>query len=126
MLVDTHGMLFFWLEPDKLSPSAAKALADGRNQLFWSVASSWEVAIKVALGKLDLGGPVGVVLPRELSRSGVEVLPVLHEHVLAVADLPRHHGDPFDRLLVATAQVEGLTLLTRDPWAAKYGVTTLW
>ena len=119
-------MLFFWLEPSRLSPVAAKALADGRNQLLWSVASSWEVTIKVALGKLDLGGPVGEVLPRELSRSGVEVLPILHEHVVGVAELPRHHGDPFDRLLVATARVEGITLLTRDPWAAKYGVKALW
>lgn len=126
LLLDTHALLFWVYEPDRLGAAALRAIADRGNAVHWSVASSWEVAIKVGLGKLDLGAPIDEVLPAELLRHGIALLPVEHAHVLAVASLPHHHGDPFDRLLVAQARSEGLTLVTRDARLAAYAVPVLW
>jgi PIN domain nuclease of toxin-antitoxin system len=126
LLLDTHALLFWVYEPARLGSAALRALADRENSVFWSVASSWEVAIKVGLGKLELDGPPSEVIPTELLRHGFTLLPIDHRHVLSVADLPRHHGDPFDRLLVAQAQAEGLLLVTADSRLAQYGVQVLW
>lgn len=126
LLLDTHALLFWVYEPSRLGTAALRALADRDNQVFWSVASSWEVAIKVGLGKLELDGPVSEVIPSELLRHGFTLLPIDHAHVLAVSELPRHHGDPFDRLLVAQARAEGLTVVTSDGRIAAYDVVTLW
>jgi PIN domain nuclease of toxin-antitoxin system len=126
VLLDTHALLFWTYEPARLGTTAARVLADRDTLAYWSVASSWEVAIKVGLGKLVLDGPVGDVVRRELDRNGFPLLPIDQAHVLAVADLPRHHGDPFDRLLVAQALAEDLTVLTADPHFAAYGVRTAW
>ncbi|MDP2308538.1 MAG: type II toxin-antitoxin system VapC family toxin [Pseudomonadota bacterium] len=125
-LLDTHALLFWVYEPARLGALALRAMADRDNQIFWSTASSWEVAIKVGLGKLELDGPVSEVIPSELLRHGFTLLPIDHAHVLAVAELPRHHGDPFDRLLVAQAQAERLTLLTADPRIAAYDIAIVW
>ncbi len=126
LLLDTHALLFWIYEPSRLGAGALRALADRDNQVFWSVASSWEVAIKVGLGKLHLDGPVSEVIPSELLRHGFTLLPIDHAHVLAVSDLPPHHGDPFDRLLVAQAQAEGLALVSYDAKLAPYGVAMVW
>ncbi len=126
LLLDTHALLFWVYEPTRLGAAALRALTDRDNQVFWSVASSWEVAIKVGLGKLELDGPVSEVIPSELLRHGFTLLPIDHAHVLAVSKLPQHHGDPFDRLLVAQAQAEGLSLLTADSRLAPYGVAIVW
>lgn len=126
LLLDTHTLLFWVYEPARLGTRALRALADRDNSIAWSVASSWEVAIKVGLGKLELDGPVSEVIPSELLRYGFTLLPIDHAHVLAVSDLPRHHGDPFDRLLVAQARAEGLTLVTADNRIAAYDVPILW
>ncbi len=90
------------------------------------MASSWEVAIKIGLGKLTLDRPAAEVIPTELLRNGFSLLPIDHAHVLAVSDLPRHHGDPFDRLLVAQARTEGLSLVTADGRLSAYGVPIVW
>lgn len=126
LLLDTHAFLFWVYEPSRLGASARRALADRENQVFWSVASSWEIAIKVGLGKLTLDGPVSEVIPTELLRNGFSLLPIDHAHVLAVSDLPRLHGDPFDRLLVAQARAEGLDLVTADARIAAYEVAIVW
>ncbi len=126
LLLDTHALLFWVYEPSRLGASARRSLADRENQVFWSVASTWEVAIKVGLGKLTLDGPVSEVIPTELLRNGFSLLPIDHAHVLAVSDLPRHHGDPFDRLLVAQARAEGLDLVTADARIAAYDVAIVW
>ena len=107
LLLDTHAFLFWVYEPGRLGAAALSALADRDNQVWWSIASSWEIAIKLGLGKLELDGPASEVIPAELLRNGFILLPIEHEHVLAVSQLPRHHGDPFDRLLVAQAMAEG-------------------
>jgi PIN domain nuclease of toxin-antitoxin system len=94
--------------------------------VYWSVARSRELAIKVGLGKLRLDGSVERVIPAELLRNGFRLLPMEHPHVLAVATLPPIHGDPFDRLLIAQAQAEGLTLVSADAKVTAYGVPILW
>jgi PIN domain nuclease of toxin-antitoxin system len=126
LLLDTHALLFWLYEPARLGPAALRAMADRENLVFWSVASSWEVAIKVGLRKLTLDGAVDDVIPSELLRNGFGLLPIDHRHVLAVAELAHHHGDPFDRLLVAQALAEGLTLVTGDAKLVPYGAPVLW
>lgn len=125
-LLDTHTLLFWLYEPDRLGKDAHRILRDRHSVLLWSIASSWEVSIKVSLGKLRLDGPVRDVIPMEILRNGIRLLPIEHHHVLAVADLPMIHGDPFDRLLVAQAQAEGVPLVSGDDHISAYGVQTIW
>ena len=95
------------------------------NETFLSAASSWEIAIKYALGRLELPEPPKTYVPSRLVRSGATAMRIEHAHVLQVAELPRHHKDPFDRLLIAQAQVEGLTIVTSDAVFERYDVRVL-
>jgi PIN domain nuclease of toxin-antitoxin system len=122
ILLDTHAWLWCLEEPQRLNRTARNLVNDPDNQLFLSVASAWEMAIKYALGKLPLPAPPVEFIPSRLARDGVLGLPVNLSHALRVAALPHHHRDPFDRLLVAQAQVERLTLLTADPHFRMYDV----
>ncbi len=123
LLLDTHVWLWLQTEPDRLGPTTLGMLADTGNELLLSAASSWEIAIKYGLGKLALPEPPTVYVPERMRRSGVGALPVSHPHTLAVAALPPHHRDPFDRLLVAQANLENLTFVTADPAFGRYDVT---
>ncbi|MFN7921544.1 MAG: type II toxin-antitoxin system VapC family toxin [Bryobacteraceae bacterium] len=116
-LLDTH-ILLWWLDDSKALPAEARRLiADPENAIFVSAASIWEISIKQSLGKLDLPNRFDEVL----AQSDFEPLPVRAEHARATRELPLIHRDPFDRMLVAQARVEGLTLLTADPAVARYG-----
>ena len=119
LLVDTHLLLWAAGEPQRLSKKARRLLEDPGSQLWFSAASLWEVAIKHALGRQDFR-----VEPRRLRRgllaNGWRELTISSEHAVATLDLPPIHKDPFDRMLVAQAIVEGFTLLTSDPMVAKY------
>lgn len=137
VLVDTNGLLFALLAPERLSPRARRVLEDRSSALVWSAASTWEVVVKARLGKLDLGGDVATVLGEQLLRMGMRILPVEQAHSLRVASLPdvawidangsaRRHADPFDRLLVAQALVEGLPILTSDDQFDRYAVDRVW
>jgi len=121
-LLDTHVWLWTLTAPDRLSADTRALLEDPANQLLLSAASSWEIAIKYRLGKLPLPEPPSVFVPPRLVRDGIAELPIRHHHALAVANLPQHHNDPFDRLLIAQAQVERLTLISADRRLAPYGV----
>jgi PIN domain nuclease of toxin-antitoxin system len=110
----------------RLSPSARALLQDPGNQLFLSAASSWEIAIKYALGKLPLPLPPTEYVPSRMETSGTSPLPVQHSHALHAGSLPLYHADPFDRLLIAQAQLEGLKLLTADSQFEAYGIDLLW
>jgi PIN domain nuclease of toxin-antitoxin system len=101
-------------EPEKLGPQARALIEDTGNELLFSAASVWEIAIKVGTGKLQLPEPASTYVPSRMQSSGVSALAVSHAHAAAVADLPRHHRDPFDRLLIAQAMSEGVPILSSD------------
>ena len=103
-----------------------EALADPANEIFLSVASAWEIAIKHGLGELPLPTHPTVYVPDRMRRSGVAPLPITHAHALAVGLLPAHHRDPFDRLLIVQAQAEALELVAVDPVFADYEVPLRW
>ncbi|MGH8985020.1 MAG: type II toxin-antitoxin system VapC family toxin [Acidimicrobiia bacterium] len=117
LLLDTHALLW-WLEGRELDEHVSARIADPSILVAVSAASVWEAAIKAALGKLSIPEPVGPAAIAE----GFEPLPIRFEHADRVGQLPSHHRDPFDRMLVAQAQVEGLTIVTRDPAFAAYDV----
>ena len=120
-LLDTHVLLWWLGEPDRLSAPARAVLSDKANPVFVSAAAVWEMAIKKTLGRIDYPGN----LPEVLARESIEVLEVGLRHALAVADLPLLHSDPFDRMQIAQARVEGLTFVTRDRQIRDYGVDVL-
>ncbi len=121
-LLDTHTLLWMLLRSAQLPAKVRSLLADGENQLSISAASTWEISIKIAIGKLRLPGTPAQYLPDRLERSRIAVMPVLAEHTYGVAGLPMHHTDPFDRLIIAQAQLEGLTIVTHDKNFVLYDV----
>src|SRR5256885_1908265 len=114
LLLDTQSWLWMQATPDRLTDRALAMVGDPSVDLALSAASSWEIAIKYALGKLPLPITPAEYVPDRMRSSGVRPLPVTHSHALHVAQLPQHHRDPFDRLLIAQAQLDGLTILTAD------------
>ncbi|MGH2728219.1 MAG: type II toxin-antitoxin system VapC family toxin [Actinomycetota bacterium] len=125
VLLDTQVWLWLQASPDRLGPEASKIVRDTANSLLLSAASSWEIAIKYALGKLRLPEEPAAYVPERMRRNGVDGLAVDHAHALHVASLPPHHRDPFDRLLIAQARLEGLVILTADPGFGLYDVELL-
>jgi PIN domain nuclease of toxin-antitoxin system len=116
-------MLLWWLAEDpKLSAGARQAVADPSSIVHVSAATVWELSIKASLGKLDLDG---ADLLEEIEENDFVELPMTARHSLAAAPMPPHHDDPFDRMLIAQAQIEGLTIVTRDPAFRTYGVSLL-
>jgi PIN domain nuclease of toxin-antitoxin system len=120
-LLDTHVLIWYLTRPERLDPPAFRAISDPAHDVFVSVASLWEMAIKASLGKLAI--PPN--LSKTIEESHFTVLPVEEAHAWAILGLPSIHKDPFDRLLVAQATHEGLTLVTRDPHILAYPVATL-
>ncbi len=126
ILIDTACWLWGLAEPERLNKKARDLLFDPAQDLFLSSASSWEIAIKAALGKLRLPEPPEKYVPARMAAFNIFGLPVEHVHALRVFALPPHHRDPFDRILIAQAQIEGLVILTADRLYAKYDVETVW
>jgi PIN domain nuclease of toxin-antitoxin system len=126
LLLDTHSWLWMESEPERLGAAAERALRSLQNELWLSVASCWEVAIKFGAGRLLLSAHPSLYIPERLLRDSLRLVPIDLAHVTAVASLPHHHRDPFDRLLVAQAQAERLTLVTNDPAFGAYGIPLLW
>jgi PIN domain nuclease of toxin-antitoxin system len=122
-LLDTHVWLWLLAEPHRLSDGTRELLADADSSLLLSAASSWEITIKYRLGRLPLPEPPRTFIPDRIRRSGMTPLSVEHDHVVRVADLPDHHGDPFDRLLVAQAQALSVPLVTADRTLTAYDIT---
>lgn len=119
LLLDTHLLLWAAAEPDRISLRARKLIDDPRNELLFSAANLWEVAIKRGLGRNDFQVDTRL-LRRGLLDNGYNELPIVGQHVVAIESLPTIHKDPFDRILVAQVTVEGITLLTTDATVAKY------
>ena len=125
LLLDTHT--FLWMIYDgNLSLTAQQAILDGDNDLFLSAASYWEICIKLSLGKLQLTDEWPQVFEEEIKANRILWLPVERAHCRHLLTLPHLHGDPFDRLLVAQAQVEHMTLVTADTTLHNYGVAVIW
>jgi PIN domain nuclease of toxin-antitoxin system len=122
ILLDTQVWLWMLAAPERFCGATRSLLESGEQELYLSAASAWEIAIKHGLGKLTLPGRPAEVVPDLMAETAVLALPVQSSHALRVADLPPHHRDPFDRLLVAQAQLEGLPILTADPQLALYDV----
>lgn len=125
-LLDTSVWLWSLTFPEKINSRGQRLLAVGEGELYLSAASSWEISIKFALGKLPLPEPPAQYVPKRMASLGVLPLPITHTHALAVSDLPMYHSDPFDRLLIAQAQVEGMVILTADCAFKPYGIEILW
>ncbi len=119
LLLDTHILLWAANEPERLSKATRSLLEITDNELVFSVVSLWEIAIKTGRGRDDFRADAGL-LRRSLFENGYSELPITGLHATAVVSLPRFHGDPFDRMLVAQATVEGLTLMTSDKAIASY------
>lgn len=126
LLLDTHAVLWFVWDDPQLSATAKAAIEDPANRKLLSVASCWEIAIKAGIGKLTLDAPAALFIPRELGRNGFDLLPISLPHATAVETLPQHHKDPFDRLLIAQAQIEAIPIVSVDAAFDPYGVTRIW
>lgn len=125
-LLDTHTFLWWITDDPRLSRRARKFIADGRNEIFFSAASGWEIAIKARRNRLRLPDTPEGFVAEQLTVNGFQSLPILLSHAVNVYDLPEHHRDPFVRLLIVQSRLEGLPLITADRDIAKYGVEMIW
>lgn len=127
ILLDTHAFLWWSSErAAKLSDRARDLLSDGATDVAFSIASVWEIAIKVGGGRIILPDAVERYVPDRLRHHGFELMSIEPAHVFRAGALPRIHGDPFDRMLIAQAQIEGLPIVTADPAIGRYDVETIW
>src|SRR3990170_6045875 len=126
LLLDTQAFLWWVMDEAALSTRARQLIQDGASVLYLSAASAWEISIKAALGKLRLSGEPGKVITEQMAANGIHPLPIQVSHALHVYDLPPHHRDPFDRMLVAQSLLEDLPIVTPDEHLARYSVKTVW
>jgi PIN domain nuclease of toxin-antitoxin system len=126
LLLDTHAFLWATENSPRLSEKARAAIADGGNEKLVSIASLWEIAIKVSIGKLALAAPFDEMVDQLVAEGLVTLLPITPAHLKIVAMLPHHHGDPFDRIIIARATEAKMTVVGSDPAFDEYGVTRLW
>ncbi len=126
LLLDTHTFLWFISGDTRLSNEARVLIENTDNSRLLSVASLWEIAIKMSMGKLNLGLPFAEFVPQQLSRNLIDLIGITINHIDVVAGLPFHHKDPFDRLLIAQATVEQIPIVSADVAFDNYSVTRLW
>jgi PIN domain nuclease of toxin-antitoxin system len=126
VLVDTHTFLWALLHDRRLPAKAKRILTSDTDELVFSLVSIWEIAIKIKTGKLNTIGSSVAYIREEMNAYGMELLPIRYEHILQLEALPRNHGDPFDRLLVAQAISESLPILSGDEKLKEYGVKLIW
>ncbi len=126
VLLDTHAFLWWGLDDHRLSDRVREIIRDGRSDVLLSAASVWEVALKVSKGRLDLPGDLDAFVADRLRRDRWAPLAIDEHHAVRAASLPKIHGDPFDRMLIAQSQLEGIPLLTGDSAITRYDVETIW
>jgi PIN domain nuclease of toxin-antitoxin system len=126
VLLDTHALVWALGEPDRLSRRARATIADQATVVFVSLTSAWELAILESLDRVRLTVPLAALFTEGLAALRIQLLPIRLPYVVAVSRLPQHHRDPFDRLLVATAKAEHLTVISADREFKRYGVPVLW
>ncbi|MEK6480577.1 type II toxin-antitoxin system VapC family toxin [Catalinimonas sp. 4WD22] len=125
LLVDTHAVIWFITEDDQLPINVKKLIEDATNTCFVSIASLWEMGIKYSLGKLDLKADLKRIFEL-IDQSGLTILPITPTHILTNSSLNFHHRDPFDRLIIAQAKSEGLTLISKDDEFKDYNINLIW
>jgi len=125
LLLDTHAFLWWLAGEERFSADVVRLIGATGTSPMLSAASSWEIAIKYRLGKLTLPEPPELFVPSRMAQEGIDGLPVEHSHALLVSNLPMHHRDPFDRMLVVQAMAEGIPILTADPAFASYDVEVI-
>ena len=125
LLLDTHAFLWAAADPDQLRANARAAIEDRANEVLVSAGVAWEISVKAALGKLTVPADPAVWFPARVRSLGFQALDISAAHALAVGGLPPVHRDPFDRIMIAQAQIEGLTFVTRDPENQKYPINVL-
>jgi PIN domain nuclease of toxin-antitoxin system len=126
LLLDTHVFLWWISDDERVSRRGRKLIADPDNEIFFSVASAWELAIKAGLGRLELPDNPDRFIPKQLAENAFQPLPIQLRHALKVHSLPDLHRDPFDRMLVAQALCEDLAILSADRKMADYRVKVVW
>lgn len=126
LLLDTHALLWFLADDSRLSATAKATIRDPGNERCLSPISLLEIAVKFSIHKLKLPVPFAAMFPAQLTLNRIRLLPIEAHHAAGVADLPLHHRDPFDRLLAATALLDGLLLVSVDPAFDAYGLARLW
>lgn len=126
VLLDTHAFLWWIADDPRLSHRARSVLSESDREVFFSAASAWEMAIKARLGKLRIAEKLGPFVTDQIETNGFRALPVTLAHAFETHELPDHHRDPFDRLLVAQCRVEGLSLISGDRQLADYDVELIW
>ncbi len=125
-LLDTYAFLWWIIDDDRLTDRAREVVRHGENDLYFSAASAWEIAIKSGLDRIHLPEPAERFIPEQLRLNGIRPLAIQLSHALAVEGLPLHHRDPFDRLLVTQSQLEGMPIITGDDQLAEYGAEVVW
>ncbi len=125
-LLDTHAFLWWISDDARLSERCRAIISDGVNEILFSAVSAWEIVVKAGIGRLAVPDNLENYIPEQVSRNRFEVLPISITHALRVSRLPNHHKDPFDRMLVAQAQVEKVTILTGDAQIARYPIRVAW
>jgi PIN domain nuclease of toxin-antitoxin system len=126
LLLDTHCWLWWFAQPERLSEEAIAHIVDESNELWFSVASIWEMGINVTLGKLPLPEPIDHYISSRMVLLGTKSLEVTASHALQATALPLHHQDPFDRMLIAQAQLQDMVLVSANKMFEQYEVSTLW
>jgi PIN domain nuclease of toxin-antitoxin system len=126
LLIDSHALIWYVDQHQQLSSASRAAMSDPSNDLLLSAGSIWEIAIKIGLGKLVLTQSYLLWMSQALNDLGITVLPITVEYADAQASLPKHHSDPFDRLIVAQAIVENISIVSADARMDVYGVTRIW
>lgn len=126
LLLDTHTLLWFIAGDLRLSQTARDLIEDAANEKFVSIASLWEIAIKISIGKMSLAAPFDALFPHQLTINGFTLLPIEIKHASITTTLPFHHRDPFDRILIAQAIAENMNLVSIDVFFDDYSVTRFW
>lgn len=126
LLLDTHTFIWWDSEPTRISPAALSLLVQPENEILLSLVSLWEIQIKAQLGRLELRIPLVDITLRQQLDNGLLLLPIVLEHILELDNLPWHHKDPFDRMLIAQGRTEGATLISCDAAFGSYDCQVIW
>lgn len=126
VLLDTHCFIWWNLTPEKLSLNSLNLIDNQENTLYLSIASIWEMQIKISIGKLHFDNPLSEIITDQTNINSVQILPIELEHIWQLKNLPLHHKDPFDRMLISQAITEKMSILSIDSVFQNYAVNTIW